>query len=103
MMLAAVCRLTGQPAHSSYLVDSVVLQGHSAAVRTAAGGVPAALSTGVLVRGNVLVESFDTSTVSIGGHHGLVQSNLALGTIKDMTGERASITAEAKSAGSSTL
>lgn len=41
------------------------------------------------MRGNVLMESFDISTVSIGGHHGLVQSNLALGTIKDMTGERA--------------
>jgi len=39
------------------------------------------------VRGNVLVESYDTSTVVVGGHHGLVEANLALGTIKDMTGQ----------------
>jgi hypothetical protein len=40
------------------------------------------------VRGNVLVESYDTSTLMLGGHHGLVRANLALGTIKDMTGEQ---------------
>lgn len=88
-MLAAMlmCRLTGQPAYSSYLTNSLVMRGHSAAVRTLASSITPALSTGVLVKGNVLVESYDTSTVSIGGHHGLVNSNLALGTIKDMTGE----------------
>lgn len=63
------------------------MRGHTAAVRTLSGTVSAALSTGVLVRGNVLVESYDTSTVVVGGHHGLVEANLALGTTKDMTGQ----------------
>lgn len=82
------CRLTGQPHHSSYLTNSVTLRGHAQAVRTLPSTVTPALSTGVLVRGNVLVESYDTSTVMLGGHHGLIRANLALGTIKDMTGEQ---------------
>jgi hypothetical protein len=40
----------------------------------------------VLICGNVLVESYDTSTVVLGGQHSLVEANLALGTIQDMTG-----------------
>ena len=79
----------GQPAMSSYLTNSVVLRGHTSAVRVIPGSIKPAASTGVLVRGNVLVESYDASTVVVGGHHGLVESNLALGTIKDMTGEQA--------------
>lgn len=79
-------RLTGQPSQSSYLVDSVVVRGHSSAVRTSPGTVNQAAATGVLLRGNVLVESYDSSTVVLGGHHAEVSSNLALGTVKDMTG-----------------
>lgn len=84
--VTVMCRLTGQPHHSSYLVNSVVLRGHSSTVRTLPSTVTAALSTGALVRGNVLVESYDTSTVVVAGHHSLIEANLALGTIKDMTG-----------------
>jgi hypothetical protein len=78
--------LTGQPHQSSYLTNSVVMRGHAAAVRTVASTGPAAAPTGLLVRGNVLVESYDTSTVVLGGQHSLVEANLALGTIKDPTG-----------------
>lgn len=58
-------------------------------MRTVPGDITPARSSGVLVRGNVLVESYDTSTVVLAGHHGLVKANLALGTTKDMTGKQA--------------
>jgi hypothetical protein len=70
-----------------------VVRGHAQAVRTAGGMVAPAVSTGVLVRGNVLVESYDVSTVVIGGHHGLVEDNLALATIKDMAGKQCMLNA----------
>jgi hypothetical protein len=40
----------------------------------------------VVIRDNVLVESWDDSTVVIAGHHAVVEANLALGTTKDMAG-----------------
>lgn len=85
-MCTADCRLTGQPHGNSFLAGSVVLQAHTMAVRTGAGAVPPAAASGVVIRDNVLVESWDDSTVVIAGHHAVVEANLALGTTKDMAG-----------------
>jgi hypothetical protein len=78
--------LTGQAHDNSYLTSSVILRAHDAALRTLPGSASVEAASGVLVRGNVFFESYDTSTVVVGGHHAVLEGNLALGTIKDMTG-----------------
>uniref|UniRef100_A0A383WCP6 Fibrocystin-L n=1 Tax=Tetradesmus obliquus TaxID=3088 RepID=A0A383WCP6_TETOB len=80
--------LTGQAHDNSYLRSSVILRAHDAALRTLPGTTSVEAASGVLVRGNVFFESYDTSTVVVGGHHALLEANLALGTTKDMSGER---------------
>jgi hypothetical protein len=79
--------LTGQPHGASYLRSSVVLRAHDAALRTLPGAASIEAVSGLLVQGNVFFESYDTSTVVVGGHHAVLEGNLALGTIKDMSGK----------------
>jgi hypothetical protein len=85
---AAAHRLTGQAHDASFLRSSVILRAHDAALRTLPGTASVGAASGVVVRGNVFFESYDTSTVVVDGHHAVLEGNLALGTIKDTSGER---------------
>jgi hypothetical protein len=77
--------------------NSVVHLAFDSAIRTL-GSAAAAVTTdsseiatataptkpaGALIEGNVVIESYDTSTIFIGGSHHIIRGNLALGTIKE--------------------